>query len=40
MCTMGLQVFFYTEHRGRVVNTPASDSGGPIFKSWPEGQLS
>jgi hypothetical protein len=26
-----------TEHRGRVVNTPASYSGGPEFKSRPKG---
>jgi hypothetical protein len=25
-----------TEHRGRVVNTPASYSGGPEFKSRPQ----
>jgi hypothetical protein len=29
-----------TERRGRVVNTPASYSGGPGFKSQPGDQLS
>jgi hypothetical protein len=31
---------FFTEHRGRVVNTPALCSGGPGFKSWPQDWLS
>jgi hypothetical protein len=29
-----------TERRGWVVNTPASYSGGPWFRSWPGGRLS
>jgi hypothetical protein len=32
--------YLTTERRGRVVNTIASYSGGPGFKSWPGGRLS